>query len=120
MHRNNLLGSRWWEDGALDNTHLILDIDRIVFTQGQAHGDLRGISSCRVEISWLKLSQGDLRAQIMFGNMMHSAYQHPILHTDCNLLRPVEQLAESECIGQLELIDHLVSVKGPHLLCAIS
>jgi hypothetical protein len=42
---------------------------------------------------------------------MHPAYQHPILHTDCNLLRPVEKLAEGQRIGQLELIDHLEAVK---------
>ena len=42
---------------------------------------------------------------------MHTTYQHPILHTDSNLLRPVEQLAEGQCVGKLELIHHLESVK---------
>ena len=120
VHRNNLLSSWRWEDGALHNTRLVLDVDRIVFAQRQAHGHLRGISGSWVEIGRLKLSQGDLRAQIMFSNKMHSANQHSIFHTDCHLLRPVEKLAECQCIRQLELVYHLESVKRPHLHCAIS
>lgn len=112
VHRNNLLSSWRWENSALNYTlgSIVLNIDRVVLTEGHSERNFRLFSVLFTEITLSYLNKWNFRRQIVLTQDIESTNQHFFFHSNSKLLWSRKQLAVSQNIRKLKLIHHLESL----------